>query len=86
MEASSLELIHNQRDFQDNFHIVKSKEAKFFPHDCIGLLSFKNNKKKLVGTAFLIASDLVLTVAHNIYCREEGQDFTDLKFYPGVSK
>jgi V8-like Glu-specific endopeptidase len=39
----------------------------------------------MVGTGFLIAGDLVLTVAHNIYSRSRGECFKDLVFYPGVS-
>ena len=39
----------------------------------------------MVGTGFLIAGDLVLTVAHNIYSRKRGECFKDLVFYPGVS-
>ena len=39
----------------------------------------------MVGTGFLIAGDLVLTVAHNIYSRQRGECFKDLVFYPGVS-
>lgn len=39
------------------------------------------------GTGFLIASNLVLTVAHNVYYREKENKgrFKDLVFYPGVS-
>jgi V8-like Glu-specific endopeptidase len=66
--------------------MLESRQAKMFPYDCIGLLAYKKHQKKIIGTAFLIASDLVLTVAHNIYCREKEQDFTDFTFYPGVSK
>jgi V8-like Glu-specific endopeptidase len=42
-----------------------------FPYNCIGALYYNGNgDRQFVGTGFLIASNLVLTVAHNIYVRE----------------
>jgi V8-like Glu-specific endopeptidase len=56
-----------------------------FPHNCVGVLYFTNKNKLMVGTGFLIASDLVLTVAHNIYSKWEKAEHKNLVFYPGVS-
>jgi V8-like Glu-specific endopeptidase len=57
-----------------------------FPHDCIGYLCFRDSFGRLGrGTAFLIASDLVLTVAHNIYSKDYGVQYKDFVFHPGVS-
>jgi V8-like Glu-specific endopeptidase len=42
-------------------------------------------KRLCRGTGFLIASDLVLTVAHNVYSREEKAQNVNIIFYPGVS-
>jgi V8-like Glu-specific endopeptidase len=39
----------------------------------------------MTATGFLIGSDLVLTVAHNIYSRSNKKRFDNLLFYPGVS-
>jgi V8-like Glu-specific endopeptidase len=44
--------------------------VRAFPNDCVGVLHFRRIKGQLgTGTGFLIANDLVLTVAHNIYER-----------------
>jgi V8-like Glu-specific endopeptidase len=61
----------DEKDFQDEVEYLDNEEAKVFPHDCIGLVKFRNkHNHSLVGTGFLIASDLVLTVAHNIYSQK----------------
>jgi V8-like Glu-specific endopeptidase len=39
----------------------------------------------LKGTGFLIASDLVLTVAHNAYSRSDKADSVNMVFYPGAT-
>jgi V8-like Glu-specific endopeptidase len=44
-----------------------------------------SNKAMMTGTGFLIAGDLVLTVAHNVYSRSNRERFQRLVFYPGVS-
>jgi V8-like Glu-specific endopeptidase len=38
-----------------------------------------------LGTGFLIAPDLVLTAAHNIYEQKHQKDHQDILFYPGAS-
>jgi V8-like Glu-specific endopeptidase len=57
-----------------------------YPHNCIGYLLFRNSSNDLFrGTGFLIAADLVLTVAHNAYNRDDGTINRDFAFYPGAS-
>jgi V8-like Glu-specific endopeptidase len=47
---------------------------------------FRNSFNELQrGTGFLIASDLVLTVAHNVYSREDRTRSVNMVFCPGVS-
>jgi len=56
-------------DFPDKHKLkpVTSQDAKTYPFNCIGLLIGKTQQgKDVIGTGFLIASDLVLTAAHNI--------------------
>jgi V8-like Glu-specific endopeptidase len=49
------------------------------------LLFRKSNNELLRGTGFLIAADLVLTVAHNVYNTDDGTINGDFAFYPGAS-
>jgi V8-like Glu-specific endopeptidase len=52
----------------------------------VGVIHFRNGQGQLgTGTGFLISSDLVLTVAHNIYSRKQGVRHTQILFFPGVS-
>jgi V8-like Glu-specific endopeptidase len=39
---------------------------KDFPHDCVGAIYGEYANQLIVGTGFLIGSDIVLTVAHNL--------------------
>lgn len=41
--------------------------SKKYPQTSIGCLMMIFNNKKYMGTAFLIADDLLLTAAHNCY-------------------
>jgi V8-like Glu-specific endopeptidase len=42
------------------------------PHQCIGLLCFKQaGSLPVIGTAFLIAKDLILTAAHNFKDKDD---------------
>jgi V8-like Glu-specific endopeptidase len=60
--------------------------VRAFPNDCVGVLHFRTSHGQLgTGTGFLIASDLVLTVAHSIYSRKLGERYREFLFYPGVS-
>ena len=50
------------------YNLSKKEAADNFPYNCVGAIYAKNNgKREFIGTGFLIANDLVLTVAHNIY-------------------
>jgi len=55
-------------NFGDEHEDLTQYEVSKFPNNCIGILSFtgklQSNEK---GTGFLVGSDLVLTVAHNIF-------------------
>jgi V8-like Glu-specific endopeptidase len=60
------------------------------PYSCIGLIKFIQEngatKREGFGTGFLIAEDLVLTVAHNLYMRGHSKPaFTNIRFFPGVN-
>jgi V8-like Glu-specific endopeptidase len=65
--------------------IISSTMVKVFPHDCVGVLYSKHEDGFVVGTGFLIASDLVLTVARSICSRKRGLEYANVVFYPGVS-
>ena len=64
---------------------MTSASARGYPHRCVGIIYAWYGKQLLVGTGFLLASNLVLTVAHNLYSRERKSFLTNLVFYPGVS-
>ena len=70
---------------------ISDADANNFPFNCIGLLVGREVKTKgpSFGTAFLIAPDLILTVAHNILYRKTKNDppirFTNFQFFPGNS-
>jgi V8-like Glu-specific endopeptidase len=73
-------------NFGDEVEVLDEKEVSKFPYNCIGYLRFRGqggNPGK--GTGFLIAPDLVLTVAHNVYSQSYRKEYTDFLFYPGVS-
>jgi V8-like Glu-specific endopeptidase len=61
-------------DYGDkDFIVLNEQSVRAFPNDCVGVLHFRGRQGKLgTGTGFLIASDLVLTVAHNICERNWG--------------
>jgi V8-like Glu-specific endopeptidase len=52
--------------------------------DCVGVLYFKSSPF-IIGTGFLIAADLVLTVKHNVYSQQDKKESKEMVFYPGVS-
>ncbi len=69
MHNSSIKF-EDEADFGDkNFTVHDEEDAKNFPNNCIGAICLTDNR--LIGTGFLIAADLVLTVAHNI-CLKNG--------------
>jgi V8-like Glu-specific endopeptidase len=75
---------YDKKDFQGKATL--DNEVKAFHHDCIGLLRFRNkHNHSMMGTGFLIASDLVLTAAQNIYSQEEKGAHNNITFYPGIS-
>ena len=52
-------------------------------HKHIGALTFNlKNGKTCSGSGVLLSPNLVLTVAHNIYCKTTRQIFSNFKFYP----
>ncbi len=64
-------VFRNERSFGDRLDDVTKMEVDSFPYNCIGAIySKRNRRREFVGTGFLISSDLVLTVAHNIYTHE----------------
>ncbi len=57
-----------------------------FPQNCVCLLRCYDDKfptTPIYGTGFLIAPDLVLTSAHNVYNREMQRPFGNFEVYPG---
>jgi V8-like Glu-specific endopeptidase len=64
-------------DFGDkDFVVHNEKTVRAFPNDCVGVIYFRTKQGQLgTGTGFLIAGDLVLTVAHNVYSRKLGQRY-----------
>jgi V8-like Glu-specific endopeptidase len=54
-------------------------------HKFTGALTFRSRSRTELGkgTATLISPNLVLTSAHNIYNKEKGEVYYDLRFYPG---
>lgn len=83
------EVIYREGTFGDKIISLDGSGVKKFPYDCIGILKFlthsKEGWKESFGTGFLIDADLVLTVASNIYNRNEKRTNKDIKFYPGPS-
>jgi V8-like Glu-specific endopeptidase len=72
--------------FEDkDLKTMSSSSMMNFPYDCVGIIYGEYSNKLVVGTGFLIGSDLVLTVAHNIYSKLNKVNFQNLVFYPGVS-
>lgn len=70
----------------DRLDKVSEREKLEFPYNCIGLIRFKDNSNgSYIGTGFLIASDLVLTVAHNIFSRSSQLPHKDITFFPGIN-
>ena len=80
------EIYGNEKDFGDtNLKIMSPVSVRDFPHRCVGVIYAWEGKKLTVGTGFLLASNLVLTVAHNLYSRDSKTYLTNLVFYAGVS-
>ena len=55
-------------------------------HSNTGALTFKSRKHPELGkgTGTLVASDLVLTAAHNLYSYQTGEFNFRFQFYPGL--
>ena len=68
----------------ENLQLIGSEAVKSHPHNCVGVIHAWHEGKMLKGTGFLLASSLVLTVAHNVVSRQ-GVQYTNIAFYPGVS-
>jgi V8-like Glu-specific endopeptidase len=76
----------DERDFGDVAEKVSAAKAREHPHNCIGYLMFSFSfEERKRGTGFLIAADLVLTVAHNVYSRADHTSSVNIVFCPGVS-
>ena len=79
------EIYCDEAYFGEQGHEVNTaEEAKEHPHNCTGIIYATKGGKPIVGTGFLIASDLVLTAAHNVVS-QQGAKYADIRFYPGVS-
>ena len=65
---------------------MDSVSVREFPHRSVGVIYAWYGKQLFVGTGFLLASNLVLTVAHKLYSRKNKSFLTNLVFYPGVSE
>jgi V8-like Glu-specific endopeptidase len=64
---------------------VSELEMKQPCHRWIGALTFEVSKGQVgKGSAILISSNLILTVAHNIYDRKYQTSHTKFKFYLGA--
>jgi hypothetical protein len=68
------------------FHFIAksshNKQAENLSVNCIGAIySKRNRRREFVGTGILISSDLVLTVAHNIYTHESKERW-ELEYRP----
>ena len=74
--------------FGDKCDIVNKRSVSEFPYNCIGALYYNDGgDRQFIGTGFLIASNLVLTVAHNIYPLQYKKEIPkeNLQFFIGVS-
>ncbi len=74
------------------YNLGEKEAAENYPYNCVGAIYYKNKGKRgFIGTGFLIANDLVLTAAHNLYTHptkdteELEQKAENLEFYPGIS-
>ena len=48
-----------------------------YPYSCIGLITCKKGETHIFGTGFFIGPRIVLTCAHNLYCKKTHQENTD---------
>ena len=66
--------------------LVSKEEMNQVPHKLIGALTYSSPalSSLLVGSAILIAPNLILTCAHNLYSKQSGELFCNFKFYPGL--
>ena len=48
---------------------IQIPNSKLYPYCCIGVITGKFGKYPFHGTGFLVASNVVLTCAHNLYDR-----------------
>ena len=76
----------NEIDFGDkNLRILNAVSVRDFPHRCVGVIYAWRGEELFIGTGLLLADNLVLTVAHNLYSRRDRSFLSNLVFYPGVS-
>ena len=76
------DLYENEKDFGDILQTLNPLTVCRPTNRCVGMIYAQD---VFVGTGFLLASNIVLTVAHNIYSRKKKCYFKGLVFYPGVS-
>ncbi len=65
---------------------VTAEEQTEELHRHIGALISENVKypgKSIVGSGILISPNIVLTVAHNVWCRNFANKNINIRFYPG---
>ena len=63
----------------------KVNDTTQYPYCCIGLVRGELGGERYFGTGCLINGNVVLTAAHNIYCRKLKQEGTKLTFSPGIN-
>ena len=63
---------------------TRIENTKEYPYCCIGLVTGKLRGRPFHGTGCLITSRIVLTCAHNLYDRYYKEEYTEIKFSPGV--
>jgi V8-like Glu-specific endopeptidase len=63
---------------------TRVKNSSLYPFNCIGLVEMEfPNKKKYTGTGILIADNLVLTAAHNVFDKADGGKAISVTFQAG---
>lgn len=65
---------------------IEGEKLKEVLHRSIGCITYLDKDQQIqYGTGFMIASDIVITAAHNLYDKDYDFQYTDFKFYLGIS-